>query len=492
LSPSQRKEAILELKFKIRYIPIFQFAAFFDKDLEIAPGRPMTLGGPIHTNYDLFLNTEPNQGLTIDGQITVANRLYRGNKRDNACGNLVRAYDARITPPRNLLTLVNGCAARTQVTAATAAPWGDQIKLAFPQLTVPQPESFNAEPGRVYWDRADLRFVVNLDAAGNPVTSVNSPSGVEVRGTNDVIDTFATQTLNNCAGSIRRSGGSGDVLRAVGTSITFRENRENGNVRMLDFDMRAVLNCLHSNNFLVQAPGVGKTLSDATERGLVFYMTVKGPRSAMNPSRYGVRIRNAGQLRSTIAGAPVPLGLTIVSDQPTYIQGDYNAVNRIPAAVMSDVYNVLSNSFYDAVAQRFRDQQTGAGCNANWSTAALNCRVPTATTQNIAILGGSDTTGGVDGNGGWGGGYSGGFENFPRFHEDWAAGSITYTWNGSFVSLYRPRRANGAWVYGGARYTAPNRVWAFDTSFNTTSNLPPMTPRAVDQKQELFVRDYGD
>ena len=85
--------------------------------------------------------------------------------------------------------------------------------------------------------------------------------------------------------------------------------------------------------------------------------------------------------------------------------------------------------------------------------------------------------------------YNGGLENYPRFHENWN-GAVTYTYRGSFVSLNKPRHVNGAWVYGGMVYTAPVRNWNYDVSFNAAQNLPPITPRFVYLKQQLFVRDY--
>lgn len=72
------KEAILELRFKSRLVPLFQFVAFYNKDLEIAPGPTMNLSGPIHTNGDLYLNA--NNQLNISGQVTTAGSLFRGRK----------------------------------------------------------------------------------------------------------------------------------------------------------------------------------------------------------------------------------------------------------------------------------------------------------------------------------------------------------------------------------------------------------------------------
>jgi len=147
--------------------------------------------------------------------------------------------------------------------------------------------------------------------------------------------------------------------------------------------------------------------------------------------------------------------------------------------VLSDSFNPLSNNFYNAAAQDFRDAST---------LLAVGSRPTTSTIQNTAVMSGTDTTGGVEGSGGQGGAYNGGLENYPRFHENWTGN--TYTYRGSFVSLNRPRRVSGAWVYGNPQYTAPNRNWDYDTSFNNAANLPPITPRFVYLRQELFVRDF--
>lgn len=43
---------------------------------------------------------------------------------------------------------------------------------------------------------------------------------------------------------------------------------------------------------------------------------------------------------------------------------------------------------------------------------------------------------------------------------------------------------------GGMQYKAPGRAWKYDTDFNDASLLPPLTPRFVYLKQELFVRKF--
>jgi hypothetical protein len=207
-----------------------------------------------------------------------------------------------------------------------------------------------------------------------------------------------------------------------------------------------------------------------------------------------VRIRNGASIRSSIDDAPRPRGLTIVSDQPVYIQGDFNKENWIPAAFLADAINILSNAWD-------RDDR-----GDDRSRLPVAQRQASETEVNAAFLAGTDTTGGVEGVGGQDRGqYNGGLENYPRFHEAWQWGSgndrtfVTFTYRGSFVSLGPSRRAGGRWClrmnncngyatfYG--TYDLPERRWSYDVRFSQ-GQLPPLSPRFVYLKQERFLREF--
>jgi len=461
LNTSNQSEAELQLRFKSRLVPLFQFAAFYNKDLEILPGPVMTLSGPVHTNGDLYLYSG-SATFSIAGQVTAASDVYRGRKDNsitpNCNNNLVRIMD-----PNAYRNLIPTCNSRTKVVASDVTPFNNMIQLGVSPVTVPAPEVLDATPGEVYWDKADLRLVMLLDAAGNP-------SAYQVRTALNAVDAAATAQLNACAGNI-----SGKVVGTMAVSpcvnnqaapVVFKNFRENKCIRMLDVDTIGLLNCLKTTNWF----GSGKSLADSTEGGLVFHMSINGPQSSSNANNYAVRLSNAATLQSSIAGAAVVRGLTIVSDQAVYVRGNYNLNNKIPAAILADSMNVLSSNWNDA----------------NGIKSDVNQRVGANTTINAAFLAGTDTTGGVDGEAGQNGAYNGGLENYPRFHENWSG--VTLTYRGSFVSLGVARHVNGGW--GAQSYSPPNRDWNYDTSFNNAANLPPITPRFVYLRQELFVRDF--
>jgi hypothetical protein len=65
---SQRGDAktVLQMDFKSQIIPLFQFAAFYDRDLEINSTTPMTLTGRVHTNANLYVQPTPLTSINPD------------------------------------------------------------------------------------------------------------------------------------------------------------------------------------------------------------------------------------------------------------------------------------------------------------------------------------------------------------------------------------------------------------------------------------------
>ena len=292
------------------------------------------------------------------------------------------------------------------------------------------------EEGEVYWDHADLRIVLDLH---------EQRPEVQLREVDGRVNEAGTALLARC--------------RAVRGGQAVYDHRRQTRVELLDIDMRRLLDCVHEQGLL----GMGRGLDDLTDGGLVWFLGVDGPDSD-GINSYGVRVRNGAVLRARASDAPQPAGLTVVTDQALYVQGDYNAgaaLNRIPAALLADSLNLLSNDWDDTR-----------------SAAPLTERRASSTTVRAAFLAGTDTTGGEDGAVGRDrADYSGGLENFPRLHEDWSGQTLTY--RGSFVSLGRPLHANGNLIAGAPQFLPPDRDWDYDVDFDQAELLPPLTPRLV-------------
>jgi hypothetical protein len=159
-------------------------------------------------------------------------------------------------------------------------------------------------------------------------------------------------------------------------------------------------------------------------------------------------------------------GLSVITPQPIYIQGNYNTTtngqvfsttygdtkNTYPAGLMADAVTVLSSNWSDKYNQG----------------TLLGFRNPANTTINAATLQGI-----VPSNGAY---YSGGVENFLRLLENWGGVPLTLTYNGSIVVMYPNQYATNQWLGTGDYYSSPIRNWGFDTNFNSASKLPPLTP----------------
>ena len=160
-------------------------------------------------------------------------------------------------------------------------------------------------------------------------------------------------------------------------------------------------------------------------------------------------------------------GFTVATQFPIYVLGDYNSqnngqsalglgttTNTLPAALWADSCTVLSDGWNDAYTSKL----PFAG-NTTVNAAMVAGIVPT--NPDIYLN------------------YSGGVENFLRLLENWNGNTLTY--NGSIVALYPSQYATNYWRNPGtpgslAYYNVPTRLWAFDLNFNNPAKLPPLTP----------------
>lgn len=478
-------EAILEMTFKTRIVPLFQFAIFFDQDLEFFNGADMVVTGPVHANNDAYFASQDGGSLSFEQEVTVANTLYRGMKSKSDCSGYsgtVRSLD-----PVTYQNFDSCSGGRAEVT--DTAKWNDNVLENVGGVQVPNVEEIKSFSDGPYWTKADARIVLRLNSSGLPDTA-NSVTGIEVvdvNGNNIAAATDALNDASNCPGLARTGTGIGNN-RAIGTQgpgtagdqlRLFREFQSdpstNNFQRTLEVDMEALFDCMNEYNEILE----GKSLDDNTNTGLVFFFAIDGPESNAAQNNYSVRIRNGSLLQSSDTSAPLPVGISMITDQSLVLWGDFNSSSKIPAALFSDTQYILSNEWSDS---------------DSYVTTTYNRNAEHLTVQ-AAILTGVQHTGGFNGTAGQDKGYDtngGGVINIFRFNE-WfrlsSGGHPNFTYRGSLVSLGKPQHSQSTWgpfTY----YSAPNRLWSFDTDFIVPENLPPLTPVFIYLKQEVFVRDY--
>jgi hypothetical protein len=76
-----RASTVLEMTFKSRVIPLFQFAAFYEGDLEMTSTSQMNISGRVHTNGNLYAQptgggATPPVDTRLLGAVTVAGKIY--------------------------------------------------------------------------------------------------------------------------------------------------------------------------------------------------------------------------------------------------------------------------------------------------------------------------------------------------------------------------------------------------------------------------------
>jgi hypothetical protein len=203
-------------------------------------------------------------------------------------------------------------------------------------------------------------------------------------------------------------------------------------------------------------------------------------------------------------------GFTVGSENPVYIQGNYNSnctaagaadctpgnatydptwntppgaePNHAAAAVIADAVTVLSNNWQDAgqsgalysgslVNPINPSFQNVPAITPNRIAVTTHYRVAIAAGKNIAFL---NTTQNPE----FSFGMDGGIHNFLRFLEDWGgqASQQTLNYKGSLVSLYYATYATGTFKCCNLVYNPPNRNYVFDPLFSLPQNLPPGTP----------------
>jgi hypothetical protein len=408
-------------------VPLFQFGIFYGKgvDLELRPGPAMTFNGRIFANSNIYLGAYAT--LQITGTVKTAGNIYRNSKYDPAypASNNPEIADANGT----LQTLNFDHTYQPGFTQAwaSASAWADQAMQSFGgqvqdstmgvgQIIPPLPGLFENPSNPDVVAHQLVEMVQPSDSAALKAAKLYSGAGLRI------VDGVATD----------KNGSSVMLPANAVTARTFYDARELKTMTSYDIDVNVL------------------RISGALPSNGVVY--VAGTNTAANPV---VRLVNGSQLPNQ--------GLTFISQNPVYITGDYNTAigasgTHPPAAVLADAVTVLSNAWVPNNYDSKGDQVYGN-------------RVASDTTVNAAIGTGPSAEAAM-------GNSNGTVTNLVRFLENWANKTLSYS--GSLLALWHSQQATGAFrqvTSPNPYYSPPNRIWSYDTLFDTTP--PPGTPMGV-------------
>jgi len=440
-------------------VPMFQFAIFYNGDLEIQPGPNLTINGKVHTNGNMYLGADSVLKLNTN-YVRAAGHIYR------------RSLATNLPTTGEVDILINGTTnkfakmlSQKQFSVASVSGFDS----SFLGLDANKDGDYSDKSDAAPWTQGSLDLwngtVKSIEHGYQPITpptrdliepyiassggdyTYNSVTGQYVK--------VAPGTGDYRMGSLRANAGitviDGKVCDASGIEITDwtpgpTENPADNPISTSSiYDAREQKYITVTNIDLALLNKAGYWPSN----GLLYAMRTDTTVAQAN----GIRLKN---------GALFPAPLTVASPDPVYVWGDYNAGNKTypkqPASIMTDAIDILSNSWDDT-------KSPGKLPHAN------------PTIINAAIMTGACPT--------TAGSYNGGFENLPRFHEKWDGSPATIT--GSFFYVWDSKYAEGKWAYGGDRYIALSRDWNYDTMFDDPTKMPPFTPSVYYTRQVAWI-----
>ncbi len=202
--------------------------------------------------------------------------------------------------------------------------------------------------------------------------------------------------------------------------------------------------------------------------------------------RRALKLINGASISLGAVGG-TPIGLAVVSENPVYVQGDYNANGTFDAAhtaasVIADAVTLLSNNWNDLYSFNCPHTLSNSCNNGGWKQG----RTASTTWYRMAIIAGKGKPFPHPETLGQDFGTDGGAHNFLRYIENWSNQTLNY--RGSIVSLFFNRQATGVYKCCTNVYSPPSRGYNFDVDFLTPSLLPPRTPMFRDVNITGFTR----
>ncbi|MDL5049740.1 hypothetical protein QQ054_27375 [Oscillatoria amoena NRMC-F 0135] len=562
LQDNQNPEIIIKLQqeMQFQFEPLYTYGIFYENDMEMHNGPLMNIGGRVHANGTIYYFNEgtinhlgPVSSFGGAQQGAISNTLSWNQGRTNATGAInylggspvivpkvglpaseVLATNANLTPESMSIYKIgpnsNDQLAISNVDAqlikrpflgetnsALLTTENDPMKITNPS----KPKDHEDQTETRLFYKADLRVLVD-DATRQPrfftgdviysnISHEATKNGTEIPmlitnvSTNAVSGAIQTHIYTNLTWSNLNV-----ALNANGRMSDFRWNTNTtgnlgsqgiSNVVTLDFDISRII----TNQTLTPAIGTVITNSSGHKlntpmsnwNGIVYLSNVDGT----DKNQRGVRLLNGHVLPTyTNSSGKIIEGMTVVTDNPLYIVGDYNTggigtavrsnnnnsndstwnlnnsttttYNRKPASIMADAVTIVSRNYVH-----------GSNPRMNHANMNNNRKLTNAdrTTVNTAIMSGyvKSTKDYL----------SGGVHNFPRFLEHW--NGVKLVINGSLVNLFESEQATSVFycnvgnelsnTYKSGKtfdpyYQPPTRVWNYDTNFDDPTKIPPGTP----------------
>ncbi|MCL0046131.1 hypothetical protein M1N16_07920 [Nitrospinaceae bacterium] len=485
------KETIKE-RIRILETPLVQYFVFFGQtgggaDLELFPGPLMNMWGRIHSNGNIYIGSS---GDGRGGFSTINLRNY--DDQGNQSPHLMSASGKITTRFKHSgRTFDNTVFIKTSNMGTDFSP----VQVLSPVMDkaneIEEETKFNGyvlvnEPQFVTPSR-DLikRGAFYEKRAMNP--GKNTIDGITIIGTGGlgpgkIKITVSRPTLTDVTNLIKtRRTASGKFVSGLPSPIiretknAFSDCREQRRqVDTTDIDINAL-----QRWYVAYLSDLGLNLGGD---GIMIYTSRSPHANFSNQSGNLQSIRLVGNDR--YRSVPQLLDeTTLATDNPLYVQGDFNSVSTKGVALISDAYNILSNDFINHYPGLNQIPPNGGKlCGISQAQLFYFFR-GTETTVNASVFTGNVHQRTTDGDG---------VHVYPRFHEYWWDPSLRRPSNlnilGSFVNLWTSVQAKSEWRRAGSdSYSAPTRNWGWDVRFQDPDFWPPFIPSVFSVERVGFL-----
>lgn len=297
LTINSQNKAELKMIVENDLIPIYQFAVFYESDLEISPGPAMTLGGRVHSNGDTYIQS--GNSIMVDSRLTSAGNIFHGPHAGSGIGSATGDVFIMDGSGNPISMYQSG-----DWIDANYSDWVDESQALWDGMV---------EDG----DHGITELNMPVVRSGDPIdmikTAAESPDSYENKATLKIIDGKAYQVHGD--GSETNITTDLVSLGVISTGSMY-DAREARNVETLDIDIAA----LNTSGYW---PSNGIIYTAEKQVGINLHAT---------------RLVNGSTLSDD---------LTVSTKNPLYIHGDFNTVSKKSAAVMTDAMTILSNDWMD-------------------------------------------------------------------------------------------------------------------------------------------------
>jgi hypothetical protein len=400
-------------RFVLQQSSPFNFAVFYNGDLELNPGTKMVINGDVQCNNSVFIGGMSGADVIIAGNVYyhdnfngasdttgAQNHKYVTAKAptfdrnpddasvpDQAAQRLIQLK--KMTNRESYISGVDPSSIYNQFASLSERPY-DTVNDVNRAIIAPppkrtdgsaMPENPIVSSNRIY-NKACLRIEVK-EVAGTPVATFYDANGNDVSG-----------SFSSVATSVR---------------ATVYDSREQMDVKMTTIDIAQLKSAINANSTLKES-----------YNGVIY---VHDPAQQTDSTqKYGIRLATATEVPNFNGQ-----GFTVASDNGLYIQGSYNTVTQTVTgsetpetarcAVLADAVTLLSEGWDDTKS----------------TLTTLERKASADTVINTAVISGNTPSASSSQN-------SGGAQNLVRYMEDWTGRKSVI--NGSLGQMYQAKYFN--------------------------------------------------